>query len=155
LLRQVFGGWETNGIITLVSGSWMTIGSGVDNSRSAVNLDRADLVGDPFLPTDRPRAELIDRYFNTSAFTVNALGTFGTSGRNIIRGPGDATVDAGISKNFMLSERMRLQFRSEFFNFFNRVNLGNPNTNASAAQFGRITGAGSPRVIQFALKLNF
>ncbi len=155
LVRQILGGWETNGIVTLVSGSWMTIGSGVDNSRSAVNLDRADLVGDPFLDTSRPRGELVQRYFNTSAFTVNALGTFGNSGRNIIRGPGDATVDAGISKNFIIREGMRLQFRSEFFNFFNRVNLGNPNTNASAAQFGRITGAGSPRVIQFALKFMF
>lgn len=130
-------------------------GSGVDNSRSAVNLDRADLVGNPFLDTSRPRGELIDRYFNTSAFTVNAVGTFGNSGRNIIRGPGDATVDAGVSKNFIIREGMRLQFRSEFFNLFNRVNLGNPNTNASAVQFGRITGAGSPRVIQFALKFMF
>lgn len=155
LLRQVLGGWETNGIVTLVSGNWLTIASGVDNSRSAVNLDRADLVGDPFLDSSRPRGELVQRYFNTSAFTVNAVGTFGNSGRNILRGPGDATVDAGISKNFVIREGMRLQFRSEFFNFLNRVNLGNPNNNASASAFGRITGAGSPRVIQFALKFMF
>ena len=48
---------------------------------------------------------------------------------------------------------MRLQFRGEFFNLLNRVNLGNPNTNLSSAQFGRITSAGSPRVIQLAARL--
>lgn len=133
----------------------MTIVSGRDNSQSAVNQDRADLVGDPFLDTSRPRSELINRYFNTSAFTVNALGTFGNAGRNILRGPGNANVDAGLSKNFVIREGMRIQFRSEFFNTLNRVNLGNPNTNATAAQFGRITSAGSPRVIQMALKFLF
>jgi hypothetical protein len=155
LVRHIFGGWETNGIVTLTSGNWMTIVSGRDNSQSAVNQDRADLVGDPFLDTSRPRSELINRYFNTSAFAVNAVGTFGTAGRNILRGPGDANFDAGISKNFVIREGMRIQFRSEFFNTLNRVNLGNPNTNATAAQFGRITGAGSPRVIQMALKFMF
>ncbi|MDZ7637014.1 MAG: carboxypeptidase regulatory-like domain-containing protein [Bryobacterales bacterium] len=155
LVRHVFGGWETNGIVTLVSGSWMTFSSGRDNSQSAVNQDRADLVGDPFLDTSRPRGELIERYFNTSAFAVNAPGTFGNTGRNIMRGPGDAVVDAGVTKNFAIREAMRIQFRSEFFNILNRVNLGNPNATFGAAQFGRITGAGSPRVIQFALKFMF
>jgi hypothetical protein len=155
LVRHVLGGWQTNGIVTLESGNWMTIASGRDNSQSGVNADRADLVGDPFLDTGRPRGDLIARYFNTAAFTVNAPGTFGTSGRNIIRGPGEALVDFGLVKNFTVREGMRVQFRSEFFNFFNRVNLGNPNTNASSNQFGEITSAGSPRVVQLALKFMF
>jgi hypothetical protein len=155
VVRHAFGGWETNGIVTLESGNWVNIVSGRDNSQSGVNGDRADLAGNPFLSTSRPRGELIERYFNTAAFTVNAPGTFGNVGRNILRGPGLANVDFGAVKNFRLWEVGRLQFRSEFFNFFNRVNLGNPNANASAAQFGRITSAGSPRVLQFALKLMF
>ncbi|MCL4850075.1 MAG: TonB-dependent receptor [Bryobacteraceae bacterium] len=155
IVRQVLGGWETNGIITLTSGSWLTVVSGVDNSQSAVNQDRADIIGDPHLDSGRPRQETLDSYFNTKAFTANAVGTFGTSGRNILQGPGDAVVDAGLAKTFPIREDMRIQFRSEFFNLLNRVNLGNPNLNASAAQFGRITTAGSPRVLQLALKFIF
>jgi hypothetical protein len=155
ILRHVLGGWETNSIVVLQSGSWMTFSSGVDNSQSGVNADRADLVGSPKLDTGRTRDELIQRYFNTAAFTVNPLGTFGTSGRNILRGPGEATVTFGAVKNIAVMEKVRLQFRGEFFNFLNRVNLGNPNTNASSNTFGRITGAGAPRVVQLALKLVF
>ena len=155
VVRHVLGGWETNSIIVLQSGGWITFSSGVDNSQSGVNGDRADLVGNPKLDTSRSRDELIQRYFNTAAFTVNPPGTFGTSGRNILRGPGDATVTFGVVKNIPVMEKVRLQFRGEFFNFFNRVNLGNPNTNATSAQFGRITGAGAPRVVQLALKLVF
>jgi hypothetical protein len=154
-VRHVLGGWDVNGILTLVSGSPLSFGSGRDNSQSGVNSDRADLIGDPFLSTGRSRDETIARYFNTSAFAVNALGTFGNSGRNIMDSPGQATVDTGIFKNFLITENMRIQFRTEVFNTFNRVNLGNPNTNASAVAFGRITGAGAPRVVQFALKFMF
>jgi hypothetical protein len=154
-LRYVFGSWELNGIVTLASGSPFTVSSGRDNSQSGVNVDRADLIGDPHLDLDRPRSELIDRYFNTDAFIVNAPGTFGTAGRNILRGPGTANVDLGLMKNFPITERVRLQLRGEAFNAFNRVDLGNPNANATSPQFGMITGAGSPRVLQVALKLYF
>jgi outer membrane receptor protein involved in Fe transport len=154
-VRQVLGGWDTNGIVTLQSGSPFTIVSGRDNSFSGVNADRADLIGDPHLPSDRPRAEIVDRYFNIDAFTFNSVGTFGTAGRNILRGPGNAMVDFGVVKNFALMESHRLQFRAETFNLLNRVNLGNPNANRNAAAFGRITSADSPRVIQLALKYQF
>ncbi len=154
-LRQVLGGWQTNGIITLEGGSPFSIVSGRDNSQSGVNRDRADLVGDPELDTGRPRGELVARYFNTDAFTVNAPGTFGNSARNILRGPGFASVDFGLVKSVRLMRRHTVQFRAEIFNLFNRVNLGNPANNASAANFGQITSAGSPRVIQLALKYSF
>jgi hypothetical protein len=155
LLRHVLGGWETNGIVTLESGNWVNIVSGRDNSGSGVNADRADLVGDPYLSTSRPRGEQIAQYFNKAAFAQNAAGTFGNVGRNILRGPGLANVDFGLNKSFPIREQMRVQFRGEFFNLFNRVNLGNPNNNVSSNQFGVITGAGSPRVIQLALKFYF
>ncbi len=155
LVRHVLGGWETNGIITLQSGRPFTIVSGKDNSGSAVNNDRADLVGNPYLDTGRPRGELVERYFNTAAFTANALGTFGNVGRNTMRAPGDATVDFGVIKDFFLTEQSRVQYRLETFNLFNRVNLNAPAANQSANTFGKITGAGSPRVIQMALKYVF
>ena len=155
VVRHVFGGWETNGIITLESGRWLTVTSGKDNSKSAVNQDRADLIGDPVLSSGRSRDEVLARYFNTGAFVVNGPGTFGTAGRNIFQGPGFASVDFGVIKNISVSESNRVQFRTEIFNLFNRVNLGNPNTNASSGRFGKITSAGAPRVIQFALKYIF
>lgn len=154
-LRYVFGDWETNGILSLQSGRGLTITAGKDNSQSGTNQDRADLIGNPFLSSSRSRDEVLAQYFNPAAFAQNPAGTFGTSGRNFLNGPGDATIDFGLVKVVPLTERFRLQLRGEFFNFLNRVNLGNPNTNASSAQFGRITSAGSPRVVQIALKLSF
>jgi len=154
-VRHVLGGWEANGIVTFESGGWVNMVSGVDNSQAATNADRADLAANPFLDTGRPRAELIRQYFNTAAFRANAAGTFGNVGKNILRGPGAATTDFGLFKNVALRERLRLQIRGEFFNLFNRVNLGNPNANQGSANFGRITGAGAPRVAQVALKLLF
>jgi hypothetical protein len=99
-VRHALGGWETNGIVSLTSGGWVNIVSGVDNSQSANNNDRGDLVGNPALPGGRSRDEQIARYFHTAAFTVSARGTFGNVGRNILRGRGDATVDFGLFKNF-------------------------------------------------------
>jgi hypothetical protein len=154
-MRHVLGGWQTNGIITIESGSPFSIASGRDNSQSGVNRDRADLVGDPDLDTGRPRAELVARYVNTDAFRVNAPGTFGSAGRNILRGPGFASVDFGLVKNVRLTRGHAVQFRTEIFNLFNRVHLGNPVNNASAPNFGQIISAGSPRVIQLALKYSF
>ena len=155
VLRQVLGSWETNGLVTLEAGRPFSVTSGRDNSGSGMNQDRADVAGDPHLDTGRPRAQLIDRFFNTAVFSQNPAGTFGTSGRNILRDPGTATVDFGLIKAFPIHERHRLQFRAEMFNLFNRVNLNRPNNSQSAATFGRITGAGSPRVIQLALKYMF
>jgi hypothetical protein len=157
LVRQILGGWETNGIVTLQDGLPLTVTAGQDRSLVGANRDRADLVGNPYPPTDRPRGTLINQYFNTSAFALPALGTFGTAGRNIIFGPGLAVVNFGVYKSFRLVENHSLQFRTEFFNLTNRVNLGSPNTTVggSASSFGKITAAGDPRVIQFALRYHF
>jgi hypothetical protein len=160
LLRLLASGWEFNGILTMQSGSPFSVTSGVDNSQSGVGADRADIIGDPSLSSGRPTAQLLQRYFNTSAFTVNTVGTFGTAGRNILLGPGIVNLDFGVIKAFALAERYKLQFRAESFNAFNHANFANPNANVSAATFGTITGtnsgdAGSPRVVQLALKITF
>jgi hypothetical protein len=83
------------------------------------------------------------------------VGTFGNAGRNIMRGMFRESLDFGAIKNFGITERHKLQFRAEIFNILNHANLGNPNGNQSAVQFGRITGASAPRVIQLALKYIF
>ncbi len=154
-VKHVLGGWSNNGIVTIESGQYLTVTSGRDNSQSAINQDRADVVGEWELPGDRSKEAQLARWFNTDAFVVNAPGTFGSAGRNIVEGPGGWDVTFGLFKNIPVTEQVRLQFRSEFFNLFNHANLGNPNMNRSAGNFGRITSTESPRVIQFALKLMF
>lgn len=84
IVKYIFGGWELSGITTIESGQWLTVVSGVDPSGSGVNQDRADVVGDWRLPEDRSKDEKIQRWFNPDAFVVNAPGTFGNAGRNII-----------------------------------------------------------------------
>jgi hypothetical protein len=105
---------------------------------------------------------------------ADAPGTdIGNVGRNCLRGPRQSNVDLAIAKKFPFSESRNIEFRAEFFNLLNQVNLANPisNLNAvvssggklnatgqvvSAADFGRIIGASNnPRIIQFGLKFSF
>ena len=81
---------------------------------------------------------------------------FGNSGKNILTGPGAVTFDFSVYKNINVLEKLRLQFRSEFFNLFNKANFGNPASNISVpAQVGLIRSAAPARVIQFGLRLTF
>jgi hypothetical protein len=81
------------------------------------------------------------------------VGTFGNSGRNILRGPRYFNTDLGLIKNTSIAEQVRLQFRAEFFNLFNNVNFNNPGATVGTPGFGRITGARDPRILQLMLKL--
>jgi len=104
-------------------------------------------------------------WINLAAFAVPAAGSFGDAGRDIIRGPGLWQLDLGADKQIPLTERLHLRFRAEAFNLFNRAQLGQPNANISAGPgiFGLITqpvnitpiGAGTPRQVQLALRLEF
>jgi hypothetical protein len=80
-------------------------------------------------------------------------GTYGNAGRGILNGPAASNTDFSVLKDFAFKERYKMQFRSEFFNVFNQVNFNDPDVSASdGSAFGQILGAGSGRVIQFALK---
>jgi hypothetical protein len=156
-LNTLIGGWSLNGIASLWSGYPFTVGSGVDSARTGTGSQRADLIGDPYLPEDRPRAQRIAEWLNRAAFRPGGatLGTFGNLGRNVFRGPGYASVDLGLFKRFAITERVAAMFRFEAFNAFNRVNLQGPNTAQNNANFMRTTGAEDPRILQFALRLTF
>jgi len=117
--------------------------------------DRANLVGDPVLDPNRPRNEVVDRWFNTAAFAAVPVGTDGTAGRNIIDGPGLKNVDLGIFRDFNLTERFKLQFRAEATNALNIVNLNNPVTGRNSSQFGQVRDARNMREIQLGLRLTF
>ncbi len=103
----------------------------------------------------------LNHYFNTSAFVgppVIGDGTgFGNSPRNFLTGPGFWNTDLAVSKDFVVREPARLQFRAEFFNLFNHANFANPGSNLSApSSFGVISNTvSSPRITQLALRLQF
>ncbi|MGH9671945.1 MAG: hypothetical protein ACRD44_02095, partial [Bryobacteraceae bacterium] len=155
--KWIAGGWQTNGIVSLQTGGPLNIANGADISFSGIGQDRVDIIGNPVLDGGRSRADRILRWFDTAAFREPAPGTFGMIGRNTLRGPGTATVDFSAFKQFPMpfSENHKLEFRGEFFNLFNRVNLGNPTTARINANFGRITSAGEPRIVQLGLRYSF
>jgi hypothetical protein len=73
----------------------------------------------------------------------------------VVRGPGIEEVDFSLFKYFAVNEKMRVQFRAEFFNLLNHANLGLPENDLQSPAFGQILQAGSPRLLQLALKLMF
>ena len=152
-------GWEVTSIATWRSGFPFPIYSGADNSFSGIGVDRADFIGTSLnqakLDPGRSHGQLIQEYFNPAVFIANADGTFGNSGRNILRGPGFFETDFGLVKDTKITERTNLQFRAEFFNLFNSVNLGQPDNSVADSTIGQITSAGSPRILQLALKIIF
>ncbi|MGC2550225.1 MAG: TonB-dependent receptor [Candidatus Sulfotelmatobacter sp.] len=171
-IDKIVNGWELSGTVGWQTGFPFSIFSGQDNSLSGMLGDRADLavssVQQAILGGGRSHAAEVQEWFNTSAFVPNAIGTFGDTGKNILRGPRYFDADLAAVKNAKITERVSMEFRAEFFNAFNNVNFGRPDGNLAdlGATFGEITGmAGSsssntygtaqPRIIQFAAKFSF
>jgi hypothetical protein len=156
-LKYAIGGWQTNGILSIQTGGPLTISNGADISFTGIGQDRVDIIGDPGLDSSRPRGDRILRWFNTTAFREPAPGTFGTIGRNTLRGPASAVFDFSLFKELPMpfKEQHKVRIQGEFFNLFNRVNLGNPNTARINALFGRITSAGEPRILQLGIRYSF
>ena len=159
---KILNGWSVNSIVLWRGGFPFSVFTGQDNSLTGVGLDRADFLGgDAQLSSDRSHGEMIEKWFDTSKFIPNPEGTFGNSGKNILRGPKFFSTDLGVLKTTKISEKVFLQFRAEFFNVFNNVNLtavqwgGAPDNNLSSGNIGRITTAGPPRIIQFGLKFQY
>ena len=168
-MRNLLGGWEISAIYQAQSGTPFSIYSDANNSFSNRGQDLADFVPGVHSAATHPGQGIwngsgappanLPKYFTTTAFTENAVGTFGNTSRNGYFSPGVNTWDAGLSKNIHFNERYRLQFRWEMFNAFNRVTFSAPDSNfLDGPYFGAITatnGAYPPRVMQGALKLFF
>lgn len=152
------GGWQTLGIVSLQTGRPFTVAllSEIDQSNTGrANLgfgfnDRPNLVGQAKLSNPSP-----DRWFSTNAFAFQPFGSFGSSGRNILDGPGYENVNFSLVKNTALRDNLNLQLRAEFFNLFNHPNFDLPDNFLGSPTFGRVLSAQSPRHIQFGLKLLF
>ena len=101
VLRAILGGWQSNFIVAVQSGTPFTVFSGIDNALMGVGGNFADLTGVSWSqPGDRSKAAQINQWFNPAAFRVNAVGTIGTGRRNQLRGPGLWNIDYGLFKNF-------------------------------------------------------
>lgn len=119
-------GWQVNGILTLIDGSPLTV---YDDSQEQVDRIGSDegLTVD-LVPGGNSNPVLggADLYFDPSQFEPSKIGQFGTLGRNTVIGPGLATFDLSVFKNFGLGAGRELALRLEVFNLFNRTNLGTP-----------------------------
>jgi hypothetical protein len=159
LARTLTGNWQFSTIVGYRTGNHFSALGGTDASVTGIKQDRADIVGDPTTGTCTNGAAVGTPtcWFNTSAFVTNAAGTFGTSGRNILEGPGFLTFNAGVSRQFKIRESQSLMLRFEAFNLLNHPNFANPvNSNPTSSQFGQITSTlGTPRVLQVAGKYIF
>lgn len=148
----VLGGWQLTFTQQAQSGPPLNLSQGVA-SLGNNTTPRPNIVGDPHI--DNPTAA---RWFNTSAFAPAPMYTFGNAGLGIIEGPGLFQINAGLMKNFYVTESKYLQLRWETFNTTNRVNYNTPNVTLTSATYGRITstatGAGS-RYMQLGLKFLF
>lgn len=154
--RLLLGGWQVNGIVTYASGVPLALSAsntaGLFGARTQPNNN-----GQSGLKTGRVQ-DRIDSYLLASPYSQPAAFTFGNLSRFLpdVRTDRTRNWDVSLFKQFSIQERMRLQFRAEFFNALNQVQFGTPNTTVNSAAFGVITGqANAPRQIQFGLKLLF
>jgi hypothetical protein len=97
----------------------------------------------------------VNLWLNPAAFTLPAIGTYGNVGSQSVRGPGSIRFDMGLTRSFHIRENQSVEFRAEALNLPNHVNPGNPSVATNNQNFGRITSAGDPRIMQLALKFVF
>jgi outer membrane receptor protein involved in Fe transport len=171
--RAIFNNWQIAGIAVFQSGLPFSV---IDNpNNNIINRANFNPAFNGEISTSGSTTERLNAYFNAAAFVTSrpilsgaAIGAvnnptfdrnapFGNTPRNFLTGPGQKNVDFSIIKFIPITERLRGEFRTEFFNLFNWANFANPNANiAVPATFGRITSTSAgPRVIQFGFKLNF
>ena len=168
---KVFNGWAISGITTFQSGFPIRILSADDNELMG-SFD-FELPGRPDLltkfTTRNPHSSgcepgtsgsgcplVENQYFDPNQFAPQALGTLGTAPRTVCCGPGINNFDVSLHKNTPFNERVRMEFRAEFFNLFNHSQFFQPDGNISdGPDFGRISRAKDPRLMQFAVKFYF
>jgi len=151
-----FGSWQANGLVNLSTGT--PIGFSASNNAGIFNQAiRANNNGTSG-KLEGPVQDRLTRYFNTAVYSQPTAFTFGNMGPRVsdIRNDGSYNWDLSLFKDFVITERVRLQFRGEFLNAFNTPRFSGPNTSVTSSSFGSITSqANAPRQIQFGLKLIF
>src|SRR5205085_4470162 len=137
----VLGGWQANGIFAAYMGRPYTLSASGSSLNMPGNAQTPDLV-----KPEVAKLGLVGddgTWFDTTAFARPTGARFGTVGRNTMRGPGVINMDLSLYRTFKFTERVGLKFQAESFNLSNTPHFANPNGNASAATFGRITATQS------------
>ena len=133
----------------------------MDNSFTGTGNDTCDQINPN---ASRPAGtNFMQQWFNTAAFTRNAIGTYGSAGRNDMRRPGVVNLNLSLFRVFKINEGVKVDLRAEAFNALNHPNfdlffISNSYTNSEtlgSPAFGKITHAQDPRLMQVALKLRF
>ncbi|MEQ1885242.1 MAG: TonB-dependent receptor [Bryobacteraceae bacterium] len=161
--KFLFSGWQWNAIGTLAAGNPFSVVVGFDRARAlfqaGTSPQRPDLVPGA---SNNPILGGPDRYYNPSAFSLPEAGFYGNLGRNTLIGPGLASVDISLNKQFKVTERVRLQLRTELFNSLNHPNFAIPSQRTVFTSTGPVGSAGritstltSARQLQLGLKLIF
>ncbi|MEO7145624.1 MAG: carboxypeptidase regulatory-like domain-containing protein, partial [Bryobacteraceae bacterium] len=154
---KIVSGWGVNGISTFQSGTPLPLTDAVNLTNSFGGGSRPNSTGHSAQLSGSSQSRL-NEWFNTTDFTAPPAFTFGNVARTLpdVRGPGIDNFDFAVFKNTPLTERLGLQFRTEVFNIFNRVQFSPPGLSLGTPQFGVISGQyNNPRLVQFALRLLF
>jgi len=150
-LRMLGTGWKVSGIVRILSGSALTVSSGLDNALSGTTDQQPNQVlAGPYAAEKSAKS-----WLNPAAFVQPPVGTYGTMGPRNVRGPKSVRIDMGLTRAFRIREKQSVEFRAEAFNVPNLVNLGNPTLILTSATFGQILSASDPRILQLALKYVF
>jgi hypothetical protein len=152
--KAILGGWNISPVVSRMSGTPFN----VTTSGSSCNCPGNTQTADQILPTvailggHGPNTP----YFDPMAFAAVTTARFGTTGRNIVRGPGFFNVNLSLVRDFNLNERFKLQFRAEAYGFTNTPNFANPATTVSNAKFasGAVTSYGGYDIISSTMQTN-
>lgn len=162
----ILGGWQVNGIFSAYSGSPFSVTASSASLNAPGNSQTADQVVSKvkILGGTGPGQS----YFDPLAFLPVTGVRYGNTGLNILRGPGVANIDLGIFREFRLTEKVGMQFRTEAFNATNTPHFNNPGANVSNLRlnsdgtvsalggFTEITGARpDERQVRFGLRITF
>jgi len=148
LTHAILGGWQFSDVTTIQGGFPLDTSLGTGTPGLATRPDRvtSQSVSGP---------KTVKEWFNTAAFAAPAAGFFGNATTGSITGPGTISFDMALYKDFKIGERQKFQFRSEFFNVFNHTNFASVSTSFGTPNFGEVTSARDPRIIELALRYEF
>jgi hypothetical protein len=164
--RLILGGWQINGIASAYSGTPFTVTASGTSLNAPTETQTADQVMQQVaIPGGTGPGQ---SYFDPLAFAPVTAIRYGSSGLNILRGPGVFNADLGLFRQFSVTERIKVQFRAEAFNVTNTPHFNNPGTNASNAirdasgnitklnGYSEITSAQTDeRQLRFGLRVSF
>jgi hypothetical protein len=151
LVAAIATGWQWSTILRAETGNYSTITTGADNALNGIGGQRATQL----LPNVFNENPTVDHYLSRAAFGTPAPGTLSTMRPLNVVNPGVFQLDMALSRTFKVREAQSIQVRGETFNLPNHLNPGPPITGLSSTNFGQITTAADPRIMQFALKYVF